>query len=203
MQGTLRPLPNIPLDHLNLPSLADIRSYRPLPTPPPLSAGGSSYTSSTESVNLQTSPTRTTRSADAPRPLKHAIPDLNSSRSSFSSVSLETPPRPRPRLRISLDSLTVRPPTFYDPDQTLSPAVDRKNASTISLSRFRRAPPTSKQPDRASAANSIISPLVFKAPTTITELGASEPEEDGRSALMSQCPPLSHLTRTYSNPTHA
>ncbi|KAF9653224.1 hypothetical protein BDM02DRAFT_3183167 [Thelephora ganbajun] len=190
MLATPRPLPRVP-PHLTLAHPVDIRSYRPLPTPP-LQLSDSSRSSSTESLYLQTPPAHTTSFLDVP-PLPYAARDSSSSLSSFASfasASSEPLSKPRPRLRISvtsptlrkrnsLDSLTVRSPALCDPDQTLSPVVDRRNnPMPLDQNWYKRAPHTSKRFSRLSTANSVVSPLVFRGPTVITEPDICESEED-------------------------
>lgn len=193
MQATRRPLPTIPPPQLTFVHPADSRSYRPLPTPP-LQSSDSGYTSSTESVYLQTPPIYTTPLGGA-LPSSYIAHGSSSSLSSFSSTSSELLSKPRPRLRISvtsstvrkrnsLDSLTVRSPALCDPGQTLSPVVGRRhNAVTFDPRWSKHAPYISNRCSRVSAADSVISPLVFRGPVVITEPDILEPEEDGKSAL--------------------
>jgi hypothetical protein len=174
MQTTPRPLPKPP--HLTI--AMDTRPYRPLPTPP-LQSTDSSYTSSTESGYLQTpSAQYITRDSD-----------------SFSSASSEQSSKPRLRLHISatppthrtrnsLDSLTVRSPALCDPDQALCPVVDRgNNTLAIDTKPPKRTARVPRRSSRTSAVNPDISPLVFEHPPAVTELGISEPEEDGKIAF--------------------
>ena len=179
MSATPRPLPRIPPPHLAFVQPAEVRPYRPLPTPPLWSAGSSS-TSSVESVYLQTPPP------------SHATRDSSSSLSSFTSVSSAPPEllsRPRPKLRIiitspalrkrnSLDSLTVRSPALCDPGQTLSPAVDRRPSSSKCAHRI------PNRFNQVSVAHSVASPLVLQSPVTITEPDIPESDEDGRCTLV-------------------
>lgn len=208
-QVALRPLPRIPPPHLTLPHPADIRSYRPLPTPP-LQSSDSNYTSSSESLYLWTPPTRVTLLAGATSP-RCITRDSSSSSSSLSSSS-ELLIKPRPRLRISvaapnlrksnsLDSLTVRSPTLCDPGQGLLPIIDRwDDTLTIDPSLSMRAPRASTRSNRVSAVDSVISPLVFNTPTAAAEaeLNTPESEEEGKSVLARtlSIPQLTCLTWT-------
>ena len=216
MQAALRPLPRIPPPHLTLPRPADIRSYRPLPTPP-LQSADSIYTSSSESLCLWTPPTRTASLSDT-TPQTCTTRSSSSSLSSLSSPSSELLVKSRPRLRIvvtapklrkrcSLDVLTVRSPALRDPGQVLLPVVDRRNDKpTIDAGWSTRVPRTSTQPNRISVADSVISPIVFNTPAaaTQTELNTPESEEDSKSALARtfSVPLMTHLTRTCSIPSH-
>lgn len=188
MQTTPRPLPRIPPPKLSFVHPTDVRSYRPLPTPPLLSAEHS-RTSSTESVYLQATSTYATSLTSASPP-PHATRDSSSSLSSFTSFSSASSallPKPRPMLRISvtspalrdrnsLDSLTVRSPTLCDPGQKLFPVADRRQ------SRTKRSPHITKRPSRVSAVNSASLP-VFTGPRITIETSIYESEEGGKSAM--------------------
>lgn len=198
MPTTPRPLPRIPPPHLTFVQQAEVRPYRPLPTPP-LWPASSSSASSVESICLQTPPP------------SHAARDSSSSVFSFtslSSASSEPLFKPRPKLRItptspalrknSLDSLTVRSPALYDPGQTLSPTVDRRPSSP------KRAPHIPKRFNRVPATHSVVSSLAFQGPAIITEPDIPESDEDGRCTLVVRCqyPPLTHRARTCFSPPH-
>lgn len=180
MQTTPRPLPRIP-PQLNLPHPADVRSYRPLPTPP---LQPDDCTSSIESVYLQTPPTGTTSLPNARLP-RHIPCDSSSSSASFSTSS-EPLPKSRPRLYISVaspthrernpDSLTVRSSALCDPGQALSSAVGCGNDTlTTDPSPLKRSPRVSKKSGRVSPVKPFISPLVFG--------GTTASEEGSKSAL--------------------
>ena len=193
----MRPLPRIPPPHLTLPHPVDMRSYRPLPTPPLQSTDpGESSPSSSESLSLRTPPTRTTSLAGSSSPT-YTTRNSSSSLSSLSTTSSELLIKSRPRLQIavtttklrsrnSLDSLTVRSPALCDPGQLLSPITDRWNDTpTIDPSWPTCVPRASTRSNRISAGDSVISPLVFNTPAAPTEveLDTSESDEEGKPVL--------------------
>lgn len=182
MPATPRPLPRTP-PCLTFSQPADACSYRPLPTPP-LQSAHSRSTSSIDSICLRTPPSRTMSLADPPLPSRTPRKSGSSlsSFTSLSSTSSEPLPKPRPRLRItvtpptlgrrnSLDSLTVRSPALCDPDQMLSPMVNYAASSSRRITR------TSNRFRRLPAADSVVSPMVFRRPTVVIR----ESDEDGES----------------------
>lgn len=165
MQSTPRPLPGAPLNPAFAHSTEN-RLYRPLPAPP------------VQSTNIPF--------------IKGLCPHTPPTPASSSAGSSDLLLKPRPRLRISvksptlrrrnsLDSLTVRTPALRDPGQTLAPVVHRWNNSVTSdRSLSRRAPHNFERSSRVSSTNSFDSPLVFKRRTATIEPSISELlEEDG------------------------
>jgi len=176
MQTTRRPLPRIPPPHLTPVRSADIRSYRPLPTPPPRSTD-SSCASSIGSAYIQTPPS------------PHVTRDSSSSLSSITSSSSELLSKPRPGLRISVAPPTLGERNSFDPLTVRTPAL---------------CDPCSRRFSRVSATSSDGSPLVFEFPAVVNGPDVFELEKDGMSALAHtfSAPPLTHLTRTCFSPPH-
>ena len=148
MQITLRPLPGAPPPRLTPTRSADIRSHRPLPSPPVQSAN----TFFVKSLYLHTPPTLTSSSAGSLVPFLRPRPKLRISAKS-----------PLLRRRDSLEPLTIRTPALRDAGQTLAPAVDRWN-NPVAFSRSWRGctPHNSERYSRVSSSKSFGSPLVFK-----------------------------------------
>jgi hypothetical protein len=175
MPTTPRPLPRTPPPHLTFVQPVEVRSYRPLPTPP-LRSPGSSSISSVESVYPQTPPP-----PPATRYSSSSLPSFTS----LSSTPSELLPRPRLKLRIapvlrrrnSLDSPTVRSPALCDPGQTY-PVVDRWPSSP------KRAPHIQEQFNQVSVAHRVVSPMVFQDPAIITESDVPESDGDGKCTLV-------------------
>jgi hypothetical protein len=178
MQSTPRPLPGAPPSHLTSAHSADVRSYRPLPTPPVHSVA----TYSIKSLYLHKTPTHSPPSAGSSKLLFRPRPKLH--------ISVKSPIL---RRRNSLDSLTVRTPAFRDPSQPLAPAVDRwNNPVKVDRSWSGRAPHNPERSSRVSFAKSFNSPLVFKSSASAIAPCIRESEEvDSKSGLAraTSCPP--------------
>lgn len=174
MQSTPRPLPGAPPTHLTSGQSPEIRSYRPLPTPP-VQAAGTHH--SFENIYLRTHPALAASSAGPSNLLSRPRPKLH--------ISVKSP---IPKRKNSLDSLTVRTPAFRDPGQALVPAVDRwRNPVNVDRSRSRHTPHNSVL-SRVSSAKSFGSRPVVKGRASTVGPYVRESEEDGsKSSLAHTC----------------
>ena len=154
MTKTPRPLPKAPPLHLTSgPSAANLSS-RPLPTLPMQSACSSD--TSMEGFCPLPPPT-------------YPLP----------AGSSELPLGPRPRLRISVTSPTLRRGNSLDSPTMMAPVIRNSGQALTPATDHRRlAPRNFKVFSRVSSANSTCSSLVFANRTATTELDAGKLEED-------------------------